>query len=111
MTTAARALVTGSNSVPGVVGTLPWRHPVQKDGGSLPLSGCFSGLNPKISAGDKSEKRSKKEKGGGGIKSSDIKLEMDVLNTARGETEREYCTGYEIISNISPSVEIQFHSS
>lgn len=36
---------------------------------------------------------------------------MDVLNTAQGETEQEYCMGYEIISNISPSVEIQFHSS
>lgn len=36
---------------------------------------------------------------------------MDVLNTAQGETKQEYCTGYEIISNISPTVEIQFHSS
>ena len=36
---------------------------------------------------------------------------MDVLNKAQGETKQEYCRGYEIISNISPTVEIQFHSS
>lgn len=26
-------------------------------------------------------------------------------------TRQEYCTGYDIVSNISPTVEIQFHSS
>lgn len=45
VTMAARVL--GSNSViaavPGVVGTLPWRHPVQKDGGSLPFLAAFRG--------------------------------------------------------------------
>lgn len=73
------------------------------------FSGCFSGLNPKLATN--ARKVAKRRRVGEKIKTSDIKLEMDVLNTARGETEREYCTGYEIISNISPSVEIQFHSS
>lgn len=38
------------------------------------------------------------------------RVKVNVLNTPQGETEQENCRGYEIISNISPSVEIQFHS-